>query len=103
MITSHLYLHLASHWLPVHYRTQFKNLLLVFKSLKGMTPPNISELVQPCTPFKPQRSTNHLLLDVLGSVSVVAPNFSSSLPFHIGAAQTLDDFKTLLRTHFFSL
>ena len=34
------------HWLPVHYRIVFKILLLVYKSINGMSPGYLSDLLQ---------------------------------------------------------
>ena len=34
------------HWLPVQYRTMFKILLLVFKSINGTAPCYIYDLIQ---------------------------------------------------------
>ncbi len=55
------------HRLPVYFRIQFKILLLVFKSLNGMAPPYLSELLQPHAPSRALRSLNQLLLDICRS------------------------------------
>ena len=52
------------HWLPVHFRIQFKVLLIVFKCLNGLAPSYLSELVQPHSTSRALRSTNQLLLAV---------------------------------------
>ncbi|XP_066556392.1 uncharacterized protein LOC136747362, partial [Amia ocellicauda] len=33
-------------WLPVHYRIDFKGLLLTFKALKGLAPPYLKDLIE---------------------------------------------------------
>ena len=43
-ITPSLY---SLYWLPIIYRIQFKILLFVFKTLNGLAPLYISELLQP--------------------------------------------------------
>ena len=35
------------HWLPIKFRIQFKNLLLVYKCLNGQAPSYLSELLEP--------------------------------------------------------
>ena len=37
------------HWLPVHFRVHFKIILFVFKSLNGLVPLYLSELLHPTT------------------------------------------------------
>lgn len=98
------------HWLPVIFRIQFKILLLDFKSLQGKTPDYSTELLHQHAPVRALRSTSQLLLDVPTSrlktrgdraFSVAALILWKALPFHIRAAQTLENFKSLLKTHLF--
>ena len=100
------------HWLPIHFRIHFKILLFAFKSLNGMTPPYLSELLHPYTPTRPLRSADQLLLNVPRTksklrggrcFSVAAPTLWNNLPLHIRQAATLSAFKSLLKTHLFSL
>ncbi len=51
-------------WLPIHFRINFKILLFTFKSLNGLAPPYLSELLQPYTPHRSLRSADQLLLSV---------------------------------------
>ncbi|MBN3299250.1 RL18 protein, partial [Amia calva] len=44
------------HWLPVHYKIDFKVLLLTFKALKGPAPPYLKDLLMEYTPGRPLRS-----------------------------------------------
>ncbi|XP_042352033.1 uncharacterized protein LOC121950173, partial [Plectropomus leopardus] len=100
------------HWLPIHFRIHFKILLFVFKSLNGLAPPYLSELLHPYTPSRSLRSADQLLLRVPKTrlklrgdraFSVAAPKLWNELPLHIRQASSLSDFKTLLKTHLFSL
>ena len=100
------------HWLPVHFRVHFKILLFVFKSLNGLAPLYLSELLHPHTPAGCLRSADLLLLEVLRSkrklrgdraFSVPAPKLWKELPLNIRQASSLSVFKTRLKTHFHSL
>ncbi len=67
-------------WLPIHFRIDFKILLLVFKVLNGLAPPYLCELLHVHTPVKALRSSSQMALDVPRSrlknraFSVAAPN-----------------------------
>lgn len=100
------------HWLPVHFRIDFKILLFVFKALNGLAPQYISDLIQIYTPARTLRSgSQHLLVEsrtrlkTRGSraFSVVGPKLWKALPLHIRTAPTLECFKSRLKTHFYSL
>ena len=100
------------HWLPVLFRIHFKILLFAFKSLNGLAPPYLSELLQPYTPARTLRSADQLLLRVPRvrrklrgdrAFSVSAPTLWNSLPLHIREAPSLTVFKTRLKTHFYAL
>ncbi|XP_036068103.1 uncharacterized protein LOC118598825 [Oryzias melastigma] len=99
------------HWLPVHFRVHFKILLFVFKSLSGLAPPYLDELLSPYTPARCLRSADQLLLEVPRSkrkcrgeraFSVCAPKLWNALPLNIRQATSLSIFKTRLKTHFYS-
>ena len=53
------------HWLPVAERCQFKTLTLVFKSLHGLAPPYLEEIVTPYKPLRILRSCNGNYLQVI--------------------------------------
>ena len=100
------------HWLPVHFRVHFKILLFAFKSLNGLAPRYVSELLHPYAPARGLRSADQLLLEVPRSkrklrgdraFSVAAPNLWNNLPLHIRQASSLSIFKTSLKTYFYSL
>uniref|UniRef100_A0A8C1IL60 Reverse transcriptase domain-containing protein n=1 Tax=Cyprinus carpio TaxID=7962 RepID=A0A8C1IL60_CYPCA len=52
------------HWLPVYFRIHFKILMFVFKSLNGLAPQYISELLHIYTPSRSLRSGDQLRLNV---------------------------------------
>ncbi len=83
------------HWLPVHFRINFKILVFVFKSLNGVAPKYLSDLIKPYAPLRALRSAGHLLLAKLKSrddraFAVAAPKLWNRLP------STLDRLKHLL-------
>uniref|UniRef100_G3PK59 Uncharacterized protein n=1 Tax=Gasterosteus aculeatus TaxID=69293 RepID=G3PK59_GASAC len=93
-------------------RQSFDNILLLKKILNGLSPSYLSELLHVHTPIKALRSSNQMLLDVPGSrlktrgdqaFSVAAPNLWNSLPIHVRTARTIATFKSLLKTHYYSL
>ena len=99
------------HWLPVCHRIVFKILLLTFKSLNGLAPSYLSELLVMHDPVRELRSTSQLLLDKPQTrlvtrgdraFAVAAPNLWNNLPLYIRSAPSLANFKTLLKTHMFS-
>uniref|UniRef100_A0A3P9MP71 Reverse transcriptase domain-containing protein n=1 Tax=Oryzias latipes TaxID=8090 RepID=A0A3P9MP71_ORYLA len=100
------------HWLPVHFRVRFKILLFVFKSLNGLAPPYLSELLHLHSPSRSLRSADQLLLDVPRTrrklrgdraFAVAGPRLWNALPMQVRQARSLNDFKSKLKTHLFSL
>ncbi len=99
--------------LPVHFRIQFKILLFVFKSLNGLAPPYISELLHPYMPTRSLRSTDQLFLNVpktkrklrgdRGAFAVSAPKLWNDLPLIIRQASSLPLFQSSLKTYLFYL
>ena len=49
-------------WLPLGYRCKFKLLMLVFKSLNGLAPSYLSDLIHPYIPRRCLRSANACLV-----------------------------------------
>lgn len=99
------------HWLPVRYRIDFKILLFVYKSLNNQAPKYLSNLISIHNPSRSLRSRDHHLLAVPRSrlkrrgdraFAVVGPKLWNTLPLHVKSASTLAEFKSLLKTHFFS-
>ncbi|XP_032375874.1 uncharacterized protein LOC116692015 [Etheostoma spectabile] len=100
------------HWLPVHFRVHFKILLITFKALNGLAPSYLIQLLNRYTPSRSLRSADQLLLVVPGSkrklrgdraFSVCAPKLWNALPLTIRQASSIPIFKTLLKTHFYTL
>ena len=100
------------HWLPVHFRINFKILLFVFKSFQGSAPQYISDLLNIYTPPRSLRSADHFHLVVPKTrlktrgdraFSVVAPKLWNDLLLEIKTSPTLTTFKSRLKTHFYSL
>ncbi len=50
------------HWLPVSFRIQFKNVLIVFKALRGQAPSYVSDIFSFNSSPKSLRSANKALL-----------------------------------------
>lgn len=99
------------HWLPIHVRADFKVLLLTFKSLHGLAPPYLAELIVPYVPTRTLRSQNGKNLTVpkvkkksAGSraFSFRAPYLWNKLPLSVREAGSIEIFKTRLKTHLFS-
>ncbi len=100
------------HWLPVRMRIRYKILLLVFKCLHGLGPSYLSELVVPYVPSRSLRSTDKLLLKDYSPKSSkcslgdrafqrAVPKLWNPLPFNLRSCQTVDSFKSQLKTHLF--
>ena len=100
------------HWLPVPFRINFKIVLFVFKSLNGLAPVYIFNLLSPHNPPRNLRSANKLLLDPPSTnlvtegdraFAATAPFLWNQLPLVIKRATSVPIFKTLLKTHYFRL
>ena len=100
------------HWLPVHFRIDFKILLFVFKALHGLAPQYIIDCLHIYTPVRALRSEGQALLVVPKTrlktrgdraFSVVGPKLWNALPLHVRIASTVNCFKSRLKAHFYSL
>ena len=101
------------HWLPIHHRITFKVLLLTYKILHGQAPKYLSDLIslRSSSSLRPLRSSSTLQL-TLGprtvtkygdrAFSVNAPILWNKLPAHYHNIHSLDQFKSLLKTHLFN-
>ena len=98
------------HWLPIKQRILFKLLLLVYKSLNGIAPSYLSELLQPQVMREGLRSTTQDQLRIPRSrlknygdrtFQVAGPKEWNSLPFEIRSAKTSPTFKSKLKTFLF--
>ena len=98
------------HWLPVHYRIQYKALLLVYKSLQGLAPQYLSDLFQSYTPARSLRSSDQGLLTVPvsrtrtygdRSLQSAGPHLWNKLPSEMRTVPDLTSFKSYLKTYLF--
>ena len=99
------------HWLPVEQRITFKILLFVFKSLNGLAPFYLSDLISTYIPSRSLRSASLSLLHVPRSnqktygdraFAVAAPRLWNALPIQMRQPGTaLDTFKRSLKTLLF--
>ena len=105
---THILMHL--HWLPVKFRIQYKILLLVYKSLHGLAPQYLAELIIINCPTRSLRSSHGITLKVPKtrlksygdrSFSYAAAILWNQLPITIRAAPSVTIFKSSLKTLFF--
>ena len=98
------------HWLPIHYRTVFKILLITYKALNNLAPLYIRELLTPYVPARQLRSSSknllvipHFNLKTYGarSFSVAAPTLWNTLPSDIINSSSVSVFKNKLKTFLF--
>ncbi len=98
------------HWLPVTFRIDFKVLLLVYKSLNGLGPKYIADMLTEYKPNRPLRSLGSSQLEIPrvhtkqgeSAFSYYAARSGNQLPEEIRCAKTLATFKSRLKTHLFS-
>jgi len=101
------------HWLPVRHRITYKIALMTFKSLHGMAPGYITELISRHKPSRTLRSSSaHLLKrpDIQktitygeSSFTFAAPTIWNDLPADIRSITSLENFKRRLKTHLFKM
>ena len=106
------------HWLPVKYRIDYKSCLLIFKTIKFHTPSYFTQWFIPysCS-VNTRRSlvSKHFLNEVAfdrkihksktcfdGIFSVRGPKLWNSLPLDLRVSESVDSFKSKLKTYFFS-
>ena len=102
------------HWLPIRQRIDFKVLVLVYKSIHHHAPVYIANLLTDYTCTRELRSTSSDARTFFiprtqcqtfadRSFSCYAPRIWNDLPDYIKLADSLEIFKTLLKTHLFSI
>ena len=100
-------------WLPVHYRINFKILLVVYQILHQLAPDYLQDLIslRSSSTSRHLRSSSTLQLShgPLSTTrygdrafSTLAPILWNKLPHRIQDAPTLDSFKSLLKTYLFN-
>lgn len=100
----------ALHWLPIRYRIEYKTILLAFKSLNGLAPDYLKDLLTKYQPGRTLRSTNKNLLVVprynsssVGgrAFEIIAPTLWNNLPPKMRHIKSINTFKRSLKTHLF--
>jgi hypothetical protein len=98
------------HWLPVKYRIEFKMLLFAYKSQHGKAPVYLSDLLYPHVPARSLRSEQQLRLEQPRArskkygdraFSIAAPRLWNNLPLFVKDSDSVDIFKSRLKTHLF--
>jgi len=100
------------HWLPVTGRIEFKLCVLVYKSLHGIAPPYIDDMIQPVSALQRKvtlrsATTNDLFVPRARlrfderAFSIAAPLLWNSLPAETRNVATLETFKKKLKTFMF--
>ncbi len=97
-------------WLPVTFRIDFKVLLLIYKSLNGLGPKYIADMLTEYKPNRPLRSLGSSQLEIPrvhtkqgeSAFSYYAACSWNQLTEEIRCAKTLATFKSRLKTHLFS-
>ena len=99
------------HWLPVEYRINFKILVMTYKILHGYAPKYLCDLIEVRQSSRTLRSSNKILLHIprtkLSSagdraLACAAPRLWNQLPTNNMQSNSLNSFKTNLKTHLFS-
>ena len=106
--TSSALLH-SLHWLPVRRRIDFKTATLCFKAVKLGTPPYPKNLFNPHEPVRSLRSSCMDLLTVprtatafgCSRFSVAGPRIWNVLPHELRQCNTVQCFKSHLKTYHF--
>ena len=97
------------HWLPVAARVEYKVALMVFKCLQQTVPRYLQSAIATYTPSRALRSSNQSLCNqtqakkCIGrcAFTVAGPHVWNILPPKLRAIDTLDLFKSNLKTHLF--
>ncbi|XDV11150.1 hypothetical protein PO909_000166, partial [Leuciscus waleckii] len=109
--THHCRMYESLCWLAPKSRRQFHWLLLIFKSLNGLAPVYLTDLLSPYNPSRSLKSLNSRLLVIPRisrttkggrAFSHLAPKLWNSLPDTVRCSDSLSQFKTRLKSHPFS-
>ena len=100
------------HWLPVRQRIVFKILLMTYRTLHGLAPTYLGELLELHSPPRTLRSSADKWLLAIPRTSTLrygdrafsacAPRLWNNIPLHIRNCGTLSMFKRQLKTYLFS-
>ena len=100
------------HWLRIPERIAYKLCLLVYKCRNNLTPQYLSDLLQsrPSSRLLRSSQSDSIYAAYFKNSQCQLPSFSSAgprawnaLPATIKTAQSLDTFKTLLKTYLFNI
>ena len=101
----------ALHWLPIPARIRYKILMQTWKTLNGMAPNYLSDLLKRRSDHRCLRSSDNMLLDIPSAFNTnksidrafsrAAPHLWNSTPEAIRCKPTLESFKRALKTHLF--
>ena len=100
------------HWLPIKCRINFKIILLIYKSLNGLAPSYLTDIIFRHESRHPLRSSDQENLVIpkfktesFGgrAFSVLGPRLWNALPNEIKTSSSLHLFKKSLKTHLFSI
>jgi len=98
------------HWLPITARIHYKLLLTIYKSLNGLGPSYLKDLLESYQPSRTLRSKNKKLLMEPRTktknygdraFSVLGPKLWNSIPLSIRNSDSLVSFKKDLKTFLF--
>ena len=103
------------HWLPIRFRLDYKIALLMFRCYKGEAPKYLCELLDIKVRAGISRSLRSYQEEVISyripfpkhktfadrSFSVAGPRIWNSLPMDLNLSETVDSFKTKLKTYLF--
>ena len=90
------------HWLKVQERVEFKILLLVFKSINGLAPSYLNEILRYNNTSGRRASGLHIpLQSTSNSFQSIGPKLWQKLPYEIRSCPNLEQFKCLLKTFLF--
>ena len=102
----------ALHWLPVQLRVTFKILLFAYQCFHGIAPSYLSDLLVKYEPRRNLRSSQKDLY-VVPQISTnfygkrsfghAAPDLWNGLPNHVKYADTVEKFKTSLKSYLFKI
>ena len=95
------------HWLPVRYRIDLKVMLIVYKSLNGLGPKYILEMLRPYKPNRSLASDQLIVPKVKTKTGEAAFSFYAThrwnlLPYNLRHASSTMSFKSGLKTLLFS-
>ena len=99
------------HWLPISKRIEYKILTLTYKCIHDQAPSYLKDLIKEYEPSRALRSASQHLLQVPvtrlksygdRTFAKAAPLLWNQLPLQIRETDSLDAFKSMLKTHMFN-